>query len=101
MQTQALRLQVSSNDRLEFNITTTFIELLLSASSTWSVNDPRSSLRERGGTPPYKIRNETGSSVQIWSNSETVSGPSVVLQDGQSIDWRFDDWRSLREVSVF
>jgi vacuolar protein sorting-associated protein 13A/C len=93
-----MRVQVSSPHILSVNVTTTFIELAIAATASWVPEANRSLTRTRGGTPPYQISNQTGSSLQIWSNTETGRGPATVLQHGQAIDWRFDDWRSLREV---
>jgi len=90
-----MRVQVSSPYILSLNITTTFIELALAAMSPEA---NRSLTRTRGETPPYQISNQTGSSLQIWSNTEAGPGPVTLLPHGQVIDWRFDDWRSLREV---
>ncbi|KAG8799617.1 hypothetical protein FRC17_007079, partial [Serendipita sp. 399] len=95
--TQGMRIQVSSPYVLSANITMTFVELALAATSNWASESTRSLSRARGGTPPYRIRNETGSALEIWSNTEAGSGQSTLLQQGQIIDWRFDDWRSLRE----
>ncbi|KIM32678.1 hypothetical protein M408DRAFT_326439 [Serendipita vermifera MAFF 305830] len=94
---QGLRVQITSPYLLYLNITTTFVELAIAATSGWAPDASRSLVRARGGTPPYRISNQTGSSLQVWSNTETGQGTPTVLQHGQTIDWRFDDWRSLRE----
>ncbi|KAG8855475.1 hypothetical protein FRC20_000760 [Serendipita sp. 405] len=95
--TQAMRVQISSPHVLSANISMTFVELALAATSSWTSDNTRSLSRARGGTPPYRIKNETGSALEIWSNTEAGPGMSTLLQHDQVIDWRFDDWRSLRE----
>lgn len=95
--TQGIRVQVSSPYMLHSNITMTFVELALAASANWSGDRMQVMSRGRGGTPPYRINNQTGSAVEIWSNTEAGQVSPTLLQDGQTIDWRFDDWRSLRE----
>jgi vacuolar protein sorting-associated protein 13A/C len=93
-----MRVQILSAQGLFINITSTFVELALAATSGFSSDTARTSSRSRGGTPPYRIVNQTGSALLIWSNTETGQDPPTLLQHGQIIDWRFDDWRSLREV---
>jgi vacuolar protein sorting-associated protein 13A/C len=93
-----MRVQILSSQALFINITSTFVELALAAISGFSSDTARTSSRSRGGTPPYRIVNQTGSALQIWSNTETGQEQATLLQHGQTIDWRFDDWRSLREV---
>jgi hypothetical protein len=60
--------------------------------------------KARGTYAPYRIRNCTGYEVYIWSD---VSGSSEVdetsvakLSVGETTEWRFDDWRTAREVSA-
>lgn len=91
-------MQVSSSHQLCINVSNTFMEMALATSSSWSAETMRFQPKDRGRTAPYRIRNHTGSAVQIWSNSERGKESITVLQHGQSIDWRFDDWKSLREV---
>lgn len=98
--TQGIRVQVSSPHILSMNITTTFVELAIAATAGWAPEASRSLSRSRGGTPPYRINNQTGSPLQIWSNTEGGPGTPTVLQHDQATDWRFDDWRSLREVNL-
>jgi vacuolar protein sorting-associated protein 13A/C len=93
-----MRVQISSSQGLFINITSTFVELALAATSGFSSDTARISSRSRGGTPPYRIVNQTGSPLQIWSNTEAGQEQTTLLQHEQTIDWRFDDWRSLREV---
>lgn len=93
-----MRVQILSAQPLSLNVNSTFMELALAASSRFSSETARAFSRDRGGTPPYRIINQTGSALQVWSNTETGQEQSTLLQHDQAIDWRFDDWRSLREV---
>ncbi len=58
--------------------------------------------KARGTYAPYRIRNETGSSILVWSetdgtaNSRDIDSTKIVNE--QVIDWRFDDWKTMREV---
>lgn len=90
--------KVFSGDRLEVNASTTFVELALAAADAWSKENQQASKRERGGVAPYRIRNQTGVNLQIWSDQENVTQNPTTLISGEEVDWRFDDWKSLREV---
>ncbi|KAF8516153.1 hypothetical protein BU17DRAFT_51124 [Hysterangium stoloniferum] len=95
---------LSSKDRLDVNISTTFVELLLSMLDTWSKEGDRVLRKARGGDAPYRIRNRTGGSVEVWSGVDgpgNKNSPSVKIPTGDTIDWRFDDWKTMREhVSI-
>jgi vacuolar protein sorting-associated protein 13A/C len=55
----------------------------------------------RGGYAPYRIRNHTGSPINVWSDSEGVNIQDVAptrIQNNETVDWRFDDWKTMREV---
>lgn len=60
--------------------------------------------KARGGDAPYRIFNRTGAALQVWSDIDNKSKAGseiqpVQLEDGASIEWRFDDWRTMRDVS--
>ncbi|KAF8591826.1 vacuolar protein sorting-associated protein 13 [Ramaria rubella] len=91
---------VSSKKRLDVNISMTFVELLLSMLDVWSKESDRVLRKARGGDAPYRIRNRTGSSVHVWSDvdgSTNKTPTTVKILSGEEIDWRFDDWKTLRE----
>lgn len=55
----------------------------------------------RGGYAPYRISNRTGSHINIWSDTEGTNVQDVVsmrIQNNEAVDWRFDDWKTMREV---
>lgn len=70
----------------------------------WNKEGSRLLERARGSYAPYRIRNRTGGTIFIWSDIDGSKGhkeaPSARVLQGQTIDWRFDDWRTMREVSV-
>ncbi|KAI0094888.1 vacuolar protein sorting-associated protein 13 [Irpex rosettiformis] len=93
--------ELSSKERLDLNITTTFIELAL---ATYNVlgKEPEQVLgKARGSYAPYRIHNRTGLPVHIWSDvdgsANMVDSAMTELLHDKSIDWRFDDWRTVRE----
>jgi vacuolar protein sorting-associated protein 13A/C len=92
----------ASKQRLDLNIGTTFVELVIGMSESWSESQQRILKKARGGDAPYRIRNLTGSVLNIWSDfdgSHQAKQPATTkVGNGESADWRFDDWRAMREV---
>jgi vacuolar protein sorting-associated protein 13A/C len=84
------------------NLSATFVELAISLSTAWSIEGPRILQTARGGDAPYRIRNFTGIPLNIWSDVDAQSQlnhPTIVkLLEDEFTDWRFEDWRSMREV---
>lgn len=68
----------------------------------WSKEGAHVLQKSRGEYAPYRIQNRTGCTVYIWSDSpgtaETQDPSLVKLSSDEVIDWRFDDWRTTREV---
>ncbi|KAG8981485.1 hypothetical protein FRB94_008774 [Tulasnella sp. JGI-2019a] len=99
--TSALAATISSQERLDVNVTTAFVEFAIATGNIYSKESERVLKTARGGDAPYRIINRTGALVQIWSDSDvkTTTTPSqtVKLADTDETDWRFDDWRALRE----
>ncbi|KZT30580.1 vacuolar protein sorting-associated protein 13 [Neolentinus lepideus HHB14362 ss-1] len=100
---QGLAAKFASLDRLDLNVSTTFVELLVTTAKLWGKEGEQVLQKARGSYAPYRIRNRTGSPLYIWSDvddsSGDKSGSTSTLADGQVIDWRFDDWRTIREHS--
>ncbi|PPQ80804.1 hypothetical protein CVT25_001929 [Psilocybe cyanescens] len=96
-----LDLNLSARERLDLNISTTFVELALTTFNSWNQEGESVLQKPRGTYAPYRIRNQTGAPVFIWSDTDSTANTKDVdvvkiLQD-QSIDWRFDDWKTMRE----
>jgi vacuolar protein sorting-associated protein 13A/C len=93
---------MSADERVDFNISTTFVELAMDMISTFNAKGDAILNEARGSNAPYRIRNNTGSTISIWSdtqwNDKASSENMVSLEDGKTIDWRFEDWKTLREV---
>ena len=87
------------------NLSTAFIELFLETLNSLSRESEHVLQKARGVRAPYRIRNLTGITLRLWSDggraaSETRTN-ATVINDGETIDWRFDDWRTMREVSIY
>ncbi|KAK0465028.1 vacuolar protein sorting-associated protein 13 [Desarmillaria tabescens] len=80
--------------RLDLNLSTTFAELAITTANMWSEEGERVLQRARGSYAPYRIRNRTGSTIQAWSDDTSRRFKRWGIQ---TKDWRFDDWKALRE----
>lgn len=102
VQTGALSTTLASKETLDVNLTSTFIELAITTASIWSKESERVLKKARGGDAPYRIVNRTGATVDVWSENEGTARkgdvPSVKLVDSGDTEWRFDDWKTTREV---
>ena len=97
-------MSVSARERLNVNISTTFVELAIATMNLLGKEVVAEVRPVRGSNAPYKICNRTGSTILIWSDFDGSTGfkdtESRELSNGKSADWRFDDWRTIREVSL-
>jgi vacuolar protein sorting-associated protein 13A/C len=93
---------LSSQERLDLNVSTTFAELVITTANMWGREGERVLQKARGTYAPYQIRNRTGSPIFIWSDldgsNNAKDGATVKIANNQTIDWRFDDWKTMREV---
>lgn len=100
----ALDVKLSSRESLDVNLSATFAELALTTSQMWSNQGEQVLRNARGSYAPYRIQNYTGSPIYVWSDadgsSESRDPAGVQLQTDETVDWRFDDWKTLREVSA-
>ncbi|KAI0724570.1 vacuolar protein sorting-associated protein 13 [Cerioporus squamosus] len=96
-----LKMSINSNQRLDVNVTMTFAELALSTMSMLGTEGERVLAKARGSYAPYRIWNRTGYPLFIWSDTEgsgnTRETNSKQIANGKTIDWRFDDWKTMRE----
>lgn len=55
--------------------------------------------RPRESGAPYRVKNETGYVIEIWTDNDEESIPETVhtVGDGEEIPWRFHDWNVVRE----
>ncbi|KDR84988.1 hypothetical protein GALMADRAFT_233521 [Galerina marginata CBS 339.88] len=99
--TGSLNLTLSARERLDLNISTTFVELALTTLNTWSQEGESVLQKARGTYAPYRIRNETGAPIFVWSDTDSTANTkdvdAVKILHDQVIDWRFDDWKTMRE----
>ena len=96
---------INSNKRLDVNVTMTFAELALSTMSMLGTEGEHMLEKARGSYAPYRIWNRTGYPLFIWSDTEGTSANKETsakqVAPGKTIDWRFDDWKTMREVRLW
>jgi hypothetical protein len=100
----ATHLSVNAGERLDVNLSTTFAEVAISTLNSWSKEGDVLLSKPRGAYAPYRIRNRTGTPLFIFSDVDSgVSmgeGEMTKVLNNHIIDWRFDDWKTMREVGI-
>lgn len=98
-----MKATISSRERLDLNISTTFTELAITTVNLLGKKDQVLS-KARGSYAPYRIQNRTGSPILIWSdtdgNGTADDAATVKVSNDETVDWRFDDWKTMREVNA-
>ena len=98
-----MHLSLSARERLDLNLSTTFAELAITTMNKWNQEGDAMLQKPRGIYAPYRIRNRTGTPIFVWSDSDTAAsaaeGDMTKVLNDQTIDWRFDDWKTMREVA--
>lgn len=83
----------------------TFVELALTTAKMFGQEGELVLHRARGSYAPYKIRNRTGCSVHVWADADgsTIAQDNIMTEipHDKTVDWRFDDWKTTREVGAF
>ncbi|CAG8536787.1 2817_t:CDS:10, partial [Racocetra persica] len=96
---ESMVIDITSLKRLEVNITHIFLETMLTTLSIINQVSEHLSTTARGSRAPYILRNKTGYNMNVWaiSSDDAKDTELKVMNDGQELDWRFDDWRKMRE----
>ena len=94
-----------AQERLDLNISTTFAELAVTSARMWGKEGEVVLQKARGSFAPYRIRNRTGSPLFIWSDDDasrsSKDANAIKVANDQTVDWRFDDWKTMRQASSF
>jgi hypothetical protein len=95
-------LSLDSKKRLELNLTASFIDIVMTGAEIWGREGESVLHRKRGFAAPYVIKNFTGYSLKLWAELDDGShgGEDHVIEDGKELPWRFEDWKSTREVRL-
>ncbi|CAL1695807.1 unnamed protein product [Somion occarium] len=99
--TGGITVAVTARERLNLNISTTFVELAISTVATFSKEGEQVLRSSRGSSAPYRIVNRTGYPIFVWSdieaNANVKDANATQINHGKTVDWRFDDWKTMRE----
>ncbi|KAJ2786527.1 Vacuolar protein sorting-associated protein 13 [Coemansia interrupta] len=105
------KIDITSSDRLLVNASHAFIEETLGLIAQWGDEmEKHQKHQQQGSKPigermPYVLINRTGIDCHVWvdlpegatARSERIDTTPVLLRDGESLPWRFEDWRRRRE----
>ena len=89
---------LKSSEQLDMNLSSSFVELTLSTLTLWDKEGKKVLQKARGSYAPYRLVNRTGTTIQVWSDVSGKKGEAKRLINGEDADWRFDDWKTTREV---
>lgn len=99
-----MNLTLSAQERLDINLTSSFAEVFATTLNIWNKEGKNVLQRARGTYAPYRISNRSGTSILVWSEADScdhhVEVETTPVHDSQTIDWRFDDWKTTREVQI-
>lgn len=90
-----MNITLSSRKRLEFNLTSAFIQNALLFYSLIGNNATRLLEKPRGSSAPFLLRNHTGYDMNVWATHDASNAMS--LGSTSESPWRFEDLRTLRE----
>jgi len=77
------------------------MEIATTSMKLWAQDGQEVLQKPRGIYAPYRIRNRTGYPILVWPDDESGNSrdlAAVRVSNDQIVDWRFDDWRTTREV---
>ncbi|KAH9862571.1 hypothetical protein IAQ61_009988 [Plenodomus lingam] len=86
-----------SRKSMELTVTAATIALA-SKSFDFLTSDEDILSKPRGSDAPYRIRNHTGFSLDVWAEGKEQEGYAAKLEDGEEQPWRFEDPMSTRET---
>jgi vacuolar protein sorting-associated protein 13A/C len=91
-----MAVEVFSRKSMELTVTAATIALG-SKSFDFFTSEEDILSKPRGNDAPYRIRNHTGFSLDVWADGKEQEGYADKLEDGEEKPWRFEDPMSTRE----
>lgn len=92
---ESITIEVVSRELAECTLSSRSIALLSQISDSLTKEIPH---RLREEVTPYIIHNETGYDVEVWiSRTNGAHDNKRVVPNNGSINWEFEDWRTIRE----
>ena len=95
----SLNVALVSKKRLEINVTATFVDMCFTTMALWSKQGEDVLKKSRGHYSPFLIRNRTGYPMLLWASDDSNKREPTKLEHMKDVPWRFDDWKTMREVS--
>ena len=93
------RLSVELYSRKSMELTVTAATIALGSKSfDFLTADEDILSKPRASDAPYRIRNYTGFSLDVWAEGKEEEGYAAKLEDGEEQPWRFEDPMSTRET---
>ncbi|KAF2036721.1 vacuolar protein sorting-associated protein 13 [Setomelanomma holmii] len=93
------RISVDLYSRKSMELTVTAATIALGSKSfDFLAGDEDILSKPRSSDAPYRIRNHTGFSLDVWAEGKEEEGFSAKLEDGEEQPWRFEDPMSTRET---
>ncbi|KAK9466576.1 hypothetical protein V1512DRAFT_276148 [Lipomyces arxii] len=98
LEPENMTINFNSRKTLELTITSQTVAMLSNAVEMMSGDSDLLS-KPPDANAPYRIKNQTGYTLQVWVDNSQTSEYSMAkeIPDGEEVPWRFDDWRKLRE----
>ncbi|KAJ2757956.1 Vacuolar protein sorting-associated protein 13, partial [Coemansia nantahalensis] len=107
----AQHVDVTASDRLLVNVSHALLEETLGLAAQWGAavaerqQQQQLGAQAAGERMPYVLINRTGVDCHVWVDAAEGAGRGsgridttpVLLSDGTSLPWRFEDWRQRRE----
>ena len=93
------RISVDLYSRKSMELTVTAATIALGSKSfDFLAGDEDILSKPRSSDAPYRIRNHTGFSLDVWAEGKEQEGFAAKLEDGEEQPWRFEDPMSTRET---
>jgi vacuolar protein sorting-associated protein 13A/C len=92
------RMSFDLYSRKSMELTMTVATIALASKSVDFLSTDEDMLsKPRGMDAPFRIRNHTGFTIDVWAVSGNENDSAAKLEDGQEIPWRFEDAVTTRE----
>lgn len=90
-----MSIEVVSRELAQLTFSSRSIALLSQISDSLSKEPPA---KTRDEITPFLIQNETGYDVELWiDHNDGSADKKRVVENHHSINWEFEDWRTIRE----
>ncbi|KAJ3364419.1 hypothetical protein GGF32_001943 [Allomyces javanicus] len=89
------KIEIRSEQLVNLNVSKHLLQTLTQTSANWPTTYNILNLKVQ---KPYLIRNCTGHTVSIWSDTG-VGDERADIPSGEELAWRFDHWKAMRDAT--